>query len=278
MEILWEKKLLGESTPQSLLDTVVFLNGLYFALRSGKEHHQLRYHPHKLRLLKIQVKDHISCILKTYQRINQEESKAKKQKPKVVIQHANLEQPERCLVRLYKLYNSLCPKDHRPAHCLYLQPLSKPKDGCWYSRQPYGHNHVAETVARLCRNAGIPGYKTNHSLRATNATWLFDSDVDEQLIMERTGHLSSEGVRLYKHTSEVQREKLSDILNCSKKPCLQEDTEGCSLSYDVSAKPQHSLWQQQVKCAFQPGNFNLHQCGSVTINFNTSSSNCNTEN
>ena len=204
--------------------------------------------------------------------------KGRKQKPKVVIQHANLEQPERCLVRLYKLYNSLCPKDHRPAHCLYLQPLSKPKDGCWYSRQPYGHNRLAETVASLCRNAGIPGYKTNHSLRATNATWLFDSDVDEQLIMERTGHLSSEGVRSYKRTSEVQREKLSDILNCSKKPCLQEDTEGCSLSCDVSAKPQHPLWQQQVKCAFQPGNFNLHQCGSVTINFNTSSSNCNTEN
>ena len=90
--------------------------------------------------------------------------------------------------------------------------------------------------------------------------------------------LSSEGIRSYKRTSVVQREKLSDILNCSKKPCLQEDTEGCSLSCDVSAKPQHSLWQQQVKCAFQPGNFNLHQCGSVTINFNTNSSNCNTEN
>ena len=33
----------------------------------------------------------------------------------------------------------------------------------------------------------------------TNATWLFDSDVDEQLIMERMGHLSCEGVRSYKH-------------------------------------------------------------------------------
>ena len=48
--------------------------------------------------------------------------------------------------------------------------------------------------------------KLTHSLRTTNATWLFDCDVDEQLIMERTGHLSCKGLRLHKHTSEAQRD------------------------------------------------------------------------
>ena len=77
------------------------------------------------------------------------------------------------------------------------------------------------------------GYKINHSITATNTIWLFNCDVDEQLIMERAGHLSCEGVSSYKHISEAQCEKVSDILNCSKKPCLQDDIQGeTSLSYD----------------------------------------------
>ena len=63
-------------------------------------------------------------------------------------------------VRLFKLYSNLCPKD-RAADSLYLQPLPKPRADCWYSKQPYGHNCLTETVAHLrMQNAGILGYIT----------------------------------------------------------------------------------------------------------------------
>ena len=42
---------------------------------------------------------------------------------------------------------------------------------------------LATTVKRLCRKAGISGYKTNHSLRVTAATRLFREGLDEQLII-----------------------------------------------------------------------------------------------
>ena len=72
--------------------------------------------------------------------------------------------------------------------------------------------HDTSEDGRICKNAGIPWHKTNHSLRATTATRLYQSGVDEQLV-ERTGHRSLDGVRSYKRTSASQREALSDILN-----------------------------------------------------------------
>ena len=76
----------------------------------------------------------------------------------------------------------------------------------------------------MCKAAGISGYKTNHSLRATTATRLFQAGVDEQHIMEKTGHHSLEGIRSYKRTSSEQQEAVSDILALTKKkPCLVYD-------------------------------------------------------
>ena len=115
-------------------------------------------------------------------------------------------------MRLFKRYRELCPND-APSHAFYLQPSRTPTDTCWYTRCPVGHNTLSTAVARMCKLAGITGYKTNHSLRATATSRLYQSGVDEQLVMERTGHRSVEGVRSYKRTSDKQRETLSNILN-----------------------------------------------------------------
>ena len=60
---------------------------------------------------------------------------------------------------------------------------------------------------------------TNHSL-LTAAIRLYDSGINKQLVMETTGHCSTEGVRTYKRTSETQRQALSDILS-AKRICVQ---------------------------------------------------------
>jgi len=259
---LWEKGLLGDHTPQTLLDTIIFYNGYYFALRSGKEHRQLRRNP-----CQIQVVEHPGerAFLRYTEDVSKNRPgglKGRNIKPKVVVQHANLEDSKRCFVRLFKLYMSLCP-DNAPDHALYLRPANHPTANCWYSKQPLGHTTLSKTVARLCTSAGIQGHKTNHSLRATTTSRLYHSGVDEQLVMERTGHRSLEGVRSYKRTSEAQREALSDILNRPKRPRTN--------NAELALQPPHPVTPTQYISAETQSHHLLHGLSLPSATFN----NCN---
>ena len=187
----------------------VFMNGLYFALWSGSEHHALRFVPPQIEVVEREGEHPYLLYTEDTSKNRPGGLKGRRMKPKVVRHHANNENPDRCFVRLFKLYRNLCPSD-QPKDAFYLKPLSKPTPTCWYSKQPLGHNKLAQTVGRLCKLAGNQGYKTNHSLRVTR---LYASGVDEQLVMEQTGHRSVDGVRTYKRTSEEQQVALSDVLN-----------------------------------------------------------------
>jgi integrase len=210
-DALWAKGLLGDGNPQVLLDTLVFYIGLYFAIRGG-EHRQLRYRSSQLQVVEHADATPYLVYTENVSKTNQGGLLHRKKLPKKVVHHANVQFPERCLLRLIRLYNSKCPKD-RPDDAFYLRPLTKPKGDVWYQRSAVGHNVLAGTVARLFKSAGIAGHYSNHSLRATSAIRLFDAGLDEQLIMALTGHTSSAGVRSYKRVTEHLKEKTSDILN-----------------------------------------------------------------
>ena len=76
----------------------------------------------------------------------------RKKQAKQVTHHVNVENPDRCLVRLFKLYNSRCPAN-RPDDAFYLRPISRPKGDVWYQRSPVGHNTLANTIPRLFKAA-----------------------------------------------------------------------------------------------------------------------------
>lgn len=209
-EKLWSSGVLGDSNPKQLLDTIIFCNGLYFALRSGQEHRQLRFAQCQIQLVE---KEHERPYLKYTEDISKNRPgglKGRKLKLKEVCHYANLENTKRCFVRLFKKYVSLCPPS---AKAFYVQPLSKPSETCWYSSNPVGHHTITKTMRRICESVGIEGFITNHSLRATAATRLYEAGVSEQLIMEHTGHRSLEGVRSYKRSTTGQKQSVSDILN-----------------------------------------------------------------
>ena len=70
-EVLWKKGFLGSGSPQTLVDTMVVMNGIYFALRSGGEHHQLQSDHARFSSLKMQEVVHSFSTLKTFRKIEQ---------------------------------------------------------------------------------------------------------------------------------------------------------------------------------------------------------------
>lgn len=63
----------------------------------------------------------------------------------------------------------------------------------------------------MFQQIGVTG-KTNHSLRATGASALFEANVPEKIIQERTGHRSLKALRLYERTTDEQHLGVSSIL------------------------------------------------------------------
>ncbi|VDI01280.1 Hypothetical predicted protein [Mytilus galloprovincialis] len=101
------------------------------------------------------------------------------------------------------------PKDEVDA--FYFKPLVNFTTDQWFCKVLVGHNTLQKTVKRLCTAVGLEGKRTNHSLRASAATRLYQAGVEEQLICETTGHRSS-AVRSYKRTANFQQNESSEIL------------------------------------------------------------------
>ena len=66
-------------------------------------------------------------------------------------------------------------------------------------------------LRKMCSLADIEGAVSisNHSLRATSATQMFDMGVPEKIIQERTGHKSLEALRTYERMNDRQHKTVS---------------------------------------------------------------------
>lgn len=121
-------------------------------------------------------------------------------KKKVVPIYACPEVGERSPVNILDKYISKLPSYAIEHDLFYLRPLQAvPADqkAPWYASVPVGRDTLQKKFHLMCEQAGIKGNKTNHSLRATGATELYESGVPEKLIQERTGHRSLEALRVY---------------------------------------------------------------------------------
>ena len=244
-ERLWNEEILGDDTLKKLLDTLVFCLGMNLALRSGKEHRSLRPD-----MLKLHEASGVAAYLEYTEsgsKNNPGGLKHRKVQNKSVKIYANSENPRRCVVQLFKKYMSFRPSD-APSDVFYLQPIEKPNGNTWYRNRPLGHNPLSQTVKKLVDKIGVNGFFTNHSLRRTCATRLYNKGIDEQQIMSVTGHRSVDGVRVYKQISCEQQQHMSKVIQ----PSMQ-----CTVDKKNHASKENSELGSSV--------FNFHGC-TVTLN------------
>ena len=136
---------------------------------------------------------------------------------KIVPVYSNPAARVRCHVFLLDMYIRKLPvKPKRDLDIFYMKPLSfVPCNDIspWYHcKQRIGRNTIATMVKRFSQQAGLENGKTNHSLRATGATRLFDTGVPQRIIQEHTGHKSVISLRSYEQISHQQNQAVSNIV------------------------------------------------------------------
>ncbi|XP_074641138.1 uncharacterized protein KIAA1958 homolog [Tubulanus polymorphus] len=179
--VLWEKGLLGISSSLALSRTVYFYACKVFGLRSRGEHLNLDVEQFSFgeddggRFIRFQGKNSKNTSGGLSQRH---------------IEMKNIKQYDISdnLYSVYKIlyfYLSKIP----PFGRFYRRPLESLFEGdIRFSLQAVGVNKLASYIPNMMQEAGFAGHFTSHSGKVTTATQLFREGIDEQLIMQRTGH------------------------------------------------------------------------------------------
>ncbi len=119
----------------------------------------------------------------------------------------------------------------------------------WYSDKPVGVNSLKKVVNNMMKNAGIEGCFTNHSLRVTTATRMFQKGVDKQLIKCVTGH-KSDAVRLYKRPSDnLMKTACSAVVNpvTGTKSAVNKSGKTVEYNSEYVEKPEFNIDQYKIE-------------------------------
>ena len=178
---------------------------------------------------------------------------------------ASPEAGDRCPVRILDLYISKFPQEAVIQDLFYVRPLEKlpsSPSAPWYSSVAVGRHTLNK---KTCTQAEVAGHKTNHSLRATGATQLYEKGAPEKLIQELTGHRSLEALRAYERH---QHQAVSNLLSTTTNTHYMQEMQ--RVQTDLAGPP----LQQRVAgpSQFPTSGFIFQNLQGCTINITTTPS------
>ena len=260
--ILFEKKLLGVSSPQTLLNSVWLNNMIHFGLRGCKEQRDLRWEDVVLKTA-IDDKEYLeSSEHQTKTRTGADPRNLCQIKPRMYAKLAAVT-TERDPVHVYKMYKEKRPPSMLdPDSCFYLSVNHFKTEAHaaisgeeWFKAQLMGVNKLNTTMKDMTQAAGISG-KTNHSGRKTLVQKLQDSGIPPTQIVQITGHKNLQSVNNYSSLHEQQMGNISHILS--------SNTTTASTTCTV-VKPTES----KMTTLPSPAQFNFASSTSSAVDFNS---------
>ncbi|RUA04572.1 MAG: hypothetical protein DSY43_06040 [Gammaproteobacteria bacterium] len=163
---------------------------------------------------------------------------------------------ERCLCKIYNKYFELVQhlKPEVREKAFYFQPFGEKMA---FKNCVVGVHTLGSILPNLCQAIGTKR-KTSHSLRVSCASKLFNNNVEEKLIRDRTGHVSNAHFQ-YEKSSYVQQERVSNILGPvqTRKVCQDKsetDVRGNVLEYN---------WLPNVSDDFDDSDLPSFDCGII---------------
>ena len=209
-DLLWDRGALGNADPIVLQNTIYYLNAKYLGFRASDESRQLEWGDIVTKM-DADGSEYLEWNERKTKTRNGQPRKLRPFQPKVF---ENQENPERCLITLLKEFaqhRNDTSDEHSPFY-VAVKHNKTPEDNIWYKRQPMGEKTLGKIVKTICLAGGLPGKKTNHSVRKTMITNLLHAGVNPLLIQQLSGHKNVNSINNYGVASKAQQKTMCHIL------------------------------------------------------------------
>ena len=209
--VLYEKYLLGTSSPEALLNTLLFNNTIQFGFRGCKEHRDMTWGDVKL---------HKTASGEEYLKYNERQTKTctlggntrdvRKVPPKIFSVPGN----ERDPIAVYKLFAEQRPaemnSDDSPFYLAVnnLKKLESLSNKALLKKAPASVNKLNLIMKNMAEKAGLAKF-TNHSGRKTMMQILVNQNFPSTDIIQLSGHKNLQSVSHYSTVNESQNPEIS---------------------------------------------------------------------
>ena len=134
---------------------------------------------------------------------------------------------------------------------------SDPKK-CCMTNQRVGINMLKNILSELSEKAGLETHYTNHSLRATAITRMFNSGIPEKVIAENSGHRSTKALRCYEQQTATR------VINCPSNTNATEPVKEASSEFIPSVASSTSESKPLIGASGEPS---VQSLGGFSGNF-----------